>query len=50
MARRAWRDVVAGTAGLAEIACTTGFADQAHMTRAIARLTGTTPGAWRKAG
>jgi AraC-like DNA-binding protein len=50
MARRAWREVVAGAAGLAEIACTAGFADQAHMTRAVARLTGITPGAWRKAG
>ena len=49
MARRAWREVITGTASLAEIACAVGFADQAHMTRAVARLTGATPGAWRKA-
>jgi AraC-like DNA-binding protein len=48
MARRAWREAATGTAGLAEIACAAGFADQAHMTRAVARLTGATPGAWRK--
>jgi AraC-like DNA-binding protein len=48
MARRAWSEVVGGTASLAEIACATGFADQAHMTRAVARLTGAPPGAWRK--
>jgi AraC-like DNA-binding protein len=48
MARHAWREVVGGTASLADIACATGFADQAHMTRAVARLTGATPGSWRK--
>ncbi|MCS0502715.1 helix-turn-helix transcriptional regulator [Ancylobacter mangrovi] len=32
---------------LAEIAVSCGFADQSHMTRLVARLTGTTPGAWR---
>jgi AraC-like DNA-binding protein len=48
MARWAWREVVGGTASLADVACAAGFADQAHMTRAVARLTGATPGAWRK--
>jgi AraC-like DNA-binding protein len=31
---------------LAEVAAATGFADQAHMTRAIGRLTGRSPGHW----
>ncbi|WP_189412050.1 AraC family transcriptional regulator [Neogemmobacter tilapiae] len=35
--------------GLAEIAAATGFADQAHMTRAFRGVTGTTPAAWRRA-
>jgi AraC-like DNA-binding protein len=47
MARRAWRQVLRVEADLADIACDTGFADQAHMTRAVVRLTGSAPGAWR---
>ncbi|MCS0494541.1 AraC family transcriptional regulator [Ancylobacter sp. MQZ15Z-1] len=34
---------------LTEIAASTGFADQAHLTRAFRRLTGSTPAAWRRA-
>jgi AraC-like DNA-binding protein len=48
LARRAWRRIVSTDEGLAEIAYDTGFADQPHMTRAIVRLTGHAPGAWRK--
>lgn len=33
---------------LAAVASATGFADQAHMTRAITALTGRPPGYWRK--
>lgn len=33
---------------LAEIAFATGFSDQAHMTRAVRKVTGLTPGAMRK--
>jgi len=32
-----------------EIASLTGFSDQAHMTRAVKKATGQTPGVWRKA-
>lgn len=35
-------------AALVEIAAATGFADQAHMTRAFRGVTGTTPAAWRR--
>ena len=34
---------------LAEIAQATGFADQAHLTRAFRHVTGTTPAVWRRA-
>jgi AraC-like DNA-binding protein len=47
-ARHAWRCLVASDETLAEIALLCGFADQSHMTRAVARLTGRSPGAWRK--
>ncbi|MDI4664104.1 helix-turn-helix transcriptional regulator [Xanthobacter autotrophicus] len=33
---------------LAEVAIQCGFSDQSHMTRTVARLTGSTPGAWRR--
>jgi AraC-like DNA-binding protein len=32
------------------IAAEAGFADQAHMNRAVLRLTGRTPGQWRRWG
>jgi AraC-like DNA-binding protein len=48
-ARRAWRSIVYSTEGLASLACVHGFADQAHMTRAVAALTGHTPSDWRRA-
>lgn len=46
-ARRAWR-CLAGASSLAELAAETGFADQAHMTRAVTDLTGRPPRAWVK--
>jgi len=47
-ARRAFDKVVHGLQSLVEIAAETGFADQAHMTRAVKALTGMSPGAWRR--
>jgi AraC-like DNA-binding protein len=47
-ARRAWRRIVDSALPLAAIAAETGFADQAHMTRAVTALTGAPPGRWRK--
>jgi AraC-like DNA-binding protein len=46
--RRALALIAANAAPLAMIAVTTGFADQAHMTRATRLLTGSTPGEWRR--
>ncbi len=46
-ARKAWRGL-AHAPTLASLAAHTGFADQAHMTRAITDITGRTPGAWIK--
>lgn len=45
--RRALRRIQHDPAPLADIAVRTGFADQAHMTRAVRALTGATPGQWR---
>jgi AraC-like DNA-binding protein len=42
-ARRAWRLIRETPAPLARIAADLGFADQAHMTRSIQRLTGSGP-------
>ena len=47
-ARRAWQEIVTQKLSLAAIATDAGYADQAHMTRAIKSLTGLTPTAWRK--
>lgn len=47
-ARRAWRMIVTTSDSLAHIAAETGHSDQAHMTRAVRKLTGVTPGDWRK--
>lgn len=47
-ARAAWLRITRGTDDLCQIAAETGFADQAHMTRWIHRITGTTPAVWQK--
>lgn len=47
-ARSAWQAIVTQKTSLAAIATDAGYADQAHMTRAIKSLTGLTPTAWRK--
>ncbi len=47
-ARAAWLRVTQGSDSLCAIAAETGFADQAHMTRWIHRITGAPPGAWRR--
>jgi AraC-like DNA-binding protein len=46
--RAAWRLIVGTDEPLAEVAVSAGFADQAHMSRAVARLTGRSPGSWRR--
>lgn len=45
--RLAWRQIVAGAQCLPDIAIDCGFADQSHMTRTVAAVTGRSPGAWR---
>lgn len=45
---KAWRGIVHNATPLAMIAAETGFADQAHMSREVARLTGHSPGYWRR--
>ena len=47
-ARAAWLRVIRGSDGLCTIAAETGFADQAHMTRWIHRITGAPPALWRR--
>jgi AraC-like DNA-binding protein len=47
-ARAAWLRVIRGSDGLCAIAAETGFADQAHMTRWIRRITGAPPALWRR--
>lgn len=47
-ARTAWLRITGGHRSLAAIADECGFADQAHMTRAVGRLTGAPPAAWRE--
>ena len=37
-----------GTSSLSEIALACGFADQSHFTRVFSRLSGISPGAWRR--
>jgi len=49
-ARSAWLRITRGSEPLSSIAVETGFADQAHMTRWIDRITGTTPAVWRRDG
>jgi len=48
-ARKAFVRIQAGYESLAAIAAESGFADQAHMSRATRSLTGNTPGYWRTA-
>jgi len=47
-ARSAWLRITKGSDGLCRIAADTGFADQAHMTRWIHRITGAPPAVWRR--
>ena len=47
--QEACRRLTESDATLTEIATESGFSDQSHMTRAVRRLTGSTPGAYRKA-
>jgi AraC-like DNA-binding protein len=46
-ARAAWRGALTLDLPLAGLAAELGFADQAHMTRAVTALTGRPPGFWR---
>ena len=46
--RSAWLRITKGTDSLCKIAADTGFADQAHMTRWIRRITGEPPAVWRR--
>lgn len=48
-ARHAFRMITGSGQSFAAVAATTGFADQAHMSRAIRALTGAPPGSWRRA-
>ena len=47
-ARRAFAMITGGLLPLASIAAEAGFADQAHMSRAVRALTGSPPGSWRR--
>jgi len=47
-ARSAWLRITRGSDSLSRIAADTGFADQAHMTRWIHRVTGAPPAVWRR--
>jgi AraC-like DNA-binding protein len=49
-ARAAWLRITRGSDCLCRIAADTGFADQAHMTRWIHRITGAPPAVWRRNG
>jgi AraC-like DNA-binding protein len=47
-ARRAWHSLVNSDLPLAMVAMDNGFADQAHMTRAVTKVTGRRPSQWRR--
>ena len=47
-ARSAWLRITRGSDSLCRIAAESGFADQAHMTRWVHRITGAPPAAWRR--
>jgi AraC-like DNA-binding protein len=49
-ARSAWLRITRSSERLCRIAAETGFADQAHMTRWIHRITGAPPAGWRRNG
>jgi len=49
-ARFAWLRITRGAECLSRIAVEAGFADQAHMTRWIHRVTGAPPAVWRRNG
>lgn len=46
--RMAWLRITRGDESLSRIAADTGFADQAHMTRWVHRITGAPPALWRR--
>ncbi len=46
--RAAWLRITQGMESLCTIAAETGFADQAHMTRWVHRISGAPPAAWRR--
>lgn len=46
--RKAKEHLLGSNRSLGEIALLVGFADQAHFTRAFARIAGATPGSWRR--
>lgn len=46
--RNAWLRIIRGEDSLSRISADTGFADQAHMTRWIHRMTGASPTFWRR--
>jgi AraC-like DNA-binding protein len=47
-ARTAWLRITRGSECLCRIAADTGFADQAHMTRWVHRVSGASPAVWRR--
>jgi len=47
-ARSVWFRIVGTSEPLSRIAAESGYADQAHMTRAVRALTGAPPAAWRR--
>jgi AraC-like DNA-binding protein len=47
-ARWAWLRITRGSECLCRIAADAGFADQAHMTRWVHRITGAPPAVWRR--
>lgn len=47
-ARSAWIELTRSSTSLSTIAVHSGFADQAHMTRWIRRISGAPPAAWRR--
>jgi AraC family transcriptional regulator len=46
--KRAQELLLQGRASLADVSILTGFADQSHFTKAFRRVTGTSPGQWRR--